>query len=96
MEYDNTNRFAIFPVKEKKNPKGPDYDGPGDCNGRPIRVACWVKVSSKGQKFLSCKIEFKDEQQAEHQSRQQSQPAARPTQQRHPVAPTLGDGDIPF
>lgn len=61
MEYDNTNRFALFPVKEKKNPKGPDFDGPGDCKGRKIRVAAWKKVSGSGKPFLSCVIEFVDE-----------------------------------
>jgi uncharacterized protein (DUF736 family) len=60
-EYDNTNRFALFPVKDKKNPKGPDLDGKGDCNGREIRVAAWKKVSQNGNAFLSCKIEFTDE-----------------------------------
>lgn len=84
MEYDNTNRFALFPVKEKKNPKGPDFDGPGDCKGRKIRVACWRKTSKSGQPFLSCQIEFDDErQQRQNQAGSQS-------------APPPSDDNIPF
>ena len=53
--------FAIFKNDKEGNEMRPDYTGEGaDLNGKPIRVACWIKTGKK-DKFLSCKFQIKDD-----------------------------------
>lgn len=60
-EYDNSNRGALFRVKEKKNERGPDYEGNLDVEGVAYRVAGWIKESKTGMKFMSLSIKVKEE-----------------------------------
>ena len=58
MEYDNTNRGALFRAdKEKENDR--DYSGTLDVNGVAYWVSGWVKTSSAGNKYLSLSVKPK-------------------------------------
>ena len=61
MEYDNTNRGAIFPNMKKATEKHPDMTGSLDVGGVEYYVSGWTKVSKKGQKFLSLSVTAKDD-----------------------------------
>ena len=58
-QYDNTNSFALF-----KNDKGdpvnearPDYTGTVTLEGgKEMRMACWIRESKSGLKFLSGRL----------------------------------------
>jgi uncharacterized protein (DUF736 family) len=60
-QFDETNRWRLFPEENKKNENGPDYTGEVDIGGVKYRLAGWKRVSKKtGKKFLSGAIEPKD------------------------------------
>ena len=82
MEYDNRNTFVLFRNDKKGNDRAPDYRGAYvDSTGVEMDCAAWVKVSKKGDKFLSGKISAK---------RQQSAPSTN-----HGQTPSV-DEDVPF
>ena len=56
-EYNDLNRVAIFPVKEKTNEKGPDFTGNLDADGVKFRVSLWKTESKSGLKYLSGSIQ---------------------------------------
>lgn len=61
-QYDNTNRGVLFKNDKGDNPNGnrPDYSGDINFNGVDMRIAAWLKVSSKsGEKFLSLSVSEK-------------------------------------
>lgn len=60
MEYDNTDRGAIFRNEKKESEKHPDMTGSLNVNGVEYYVSAWTKVSKKGQKFLSLSVKAKD------------------------------------
>jgi uncharacterized protein (DUF736 family) len=60
-QFDETNRWTLFPEENKKSDNGPDYTGEVDIGGTKYRLAGWKRVSKKsGKKFLSGAIEPKD------------------------------------
>jgi hypothetical protein len=60
-EFDESNRWSLFPEENKKSDNGPDYTGEVDIGGTKYRLAGWKRVSKKsGKKFLSGAIEPKD------------------------------------
>jgi hypothetical protein len=61
-DYDDTNRFVLFAETEKKNPKGPDYTGELDIDGKKYRIAGWKKTAkSSGKTFLAGDVEAMDD-----------------------------------
>lgn len=57
MEYDNTNKGALFKDTEKpEGTKKPDYTGKLNVNGKDYRLAGWLRESKTGVKFLSLLI----------------------------------------
>ena len=60
MEYDNTNRGAIFRNDKKESEKHPDMTGSLNVGGTEYYVSAWTKVSKKGSKFLSLSVKAKD------------------------------------
>jgi uncharacterized protein (DUF736 family) len=56
MAFDNTDRGILFPKKDKKSEKQPDYDGKINVGGKDYALAGWKKTSQKGATFLSLKI----------------------------------------
>ena len=61
MQYDNSNRGAIFKNEDKQQDNHPDYKGSLNVNGVDLWVAGWLKTSEKtGKKFLSLSVKPKD------------------------------------
>lgn len=57
MEYDNTNKGALFRDTEKaEGSKKPDYTGKLNVAGKDYRLAGWLRESKSGVKFLSIAI----------------------------------------
>lgn len=63
-EYNDLNRIAVFPVKEKTNEKGPDFTGNLDVAGIKFRVSLWKTEAKSGLKFLSGSITKVEEERA--------------------------------
>jgi hypothetical protein len=68
MEYDNTNRGALFRNHDKdpNDDKERDYSGTLDVEGTEYRISGWVRTSRKtGKKYLSLSVKPKVEKPAE-------------------------------
>lgn len=61
-DFDNTNTGALFKNDKQGNEKRPDYKGSLNVNGEEFTIAAWLKTSKQGQKYMSLKVEAKDEQ----------------------------------
>jgi len=82
MEYDNSNRGAFFRVTDKQgNDKRPDYSGNLNVNGVDYELSGWMKVSKKGNKFMSLTIR---------------EPFKKTTKVATPVVEPFEDDEIPF
>lgn len=61
MQYDNSNRGAIFKNEDKQQDNHPDYKGSLNVNGVELWVSGWLKTSEKtGKKFMSLSVKPKD------------------------------------
>lgn len=60
-QYDESNRGVLFPEREKKGERHPDYTGKIDVEGRVYRLAAWTKAKGVLSIALS---EFKAERDA--------------------------------
>lgn len=61
MQYDNSNRGAIFKNDDKQQDNHPDYKGSLNVNGVDLWVSGWLKTSEKtGKKFMSVSVKPKD------------------------------------
>ena len=82
MEYDNTNRGALFrnDDKDQNDDKDRDYSGTLDVEGNEYWISGWVRTSKNGKKYLSLSVKPK-----------QDKPAA----SKKPRADDFGDS-IPF
>ena len=61
MQYDNSNRGAIFKNDDKQQDNHPDYKGSLNVNGVDLWVSGWLKTSEKtGKKFMSLSVKPKD------------------------------------
>jgi uncharacterized protein (DUF736 family) len=82
MEYDNSNRGALFRVTDKQgNDKRPDYSGNLNVNGVDYELSGWMKVSKAGNKFMSLTIK---------------EPFKKTTKVATPVVEPFEDDEIPF
>jgi len=55
-QYDNTNSFALF-KNDKTKDSQPDYTGNITLEGgKEMRMACWIRESKSGLKFLSGRL----------------------------------------
>ena len=62
MQYDNTNRGALFKNEEKTQDNFPDYKGSINVNGVDLWISGWLKTSEKtGKRFMSLSVKPKDE-----------------------------------
>ena len=60
MQYDNSNRGAIFKNEDKQQDNHPDYKGSLNVNGVDLWVSGWLKTSVKtGKKFMSLSVKPK-------------------------------------
>jgi uncharacterized protein (DUF736 family) len=83
QQYDDTNRGALFKNTKKETDKHPDYKGSINVGGTEYWVSSWLKVSGKGEKYLSLSVQQKD-------AAPQPKPASKSAQ------PDDDDSDIPF
>jgi len=61
MQYDNSNRGAIFKNDDKQQDNHPDYKGSLNVNGVDLWVSGWIKTSEKtGKKFMSLSVKPKE------------------------------------
>ena len=80
MQYDNTNRGAIFKNDRKDTPNHPDYKGSINVNGEEFWVSSWIKEGKTGE-FMSLSITPKGDHA----------PKAQP-----PAAHAASEQDVPF
>ena len=86
MEFDNTDRGALFKNKKKERDSQPDYQGNLDVGGVEYWISAWIKEAKSGMKFMSLSVTMKDGQQAK--------PAAAPQPQ--PQQTKVVEDDLPF
>lgn len=53
MEFDNTNRGALFKNDKEGNESRPDYKGKLNVEGKDLEIAAWLKTSKSGTKYMS-------------------------------------------
>lgn len=53
MAYDNTNKGALFPNRDKKTDKHPSMTGKLNVGGKEWKLSAWSNTSKQGQKYLS-------------------------------------------
>jgi uncharacterized protein (DUF736 family) len=82
MEYDNTNRGAIFKNDRKEKDTHPDYRGKINVDGVDKEISLWVKQSKDGKSFFSASI-------SEPYVKTESAPPK-------PIADELPSMDLPF
>lgn len=92
------NSGSLFKNDRKENDLQPSMKGSAKVNGQEFWVSAWTNTSQKGDKYISFRLEPKEEipvntdPQAQYR-RAPAQPAAAPAQAA-PVAPQ--DDEIPF
>lgn len=64
MEYDDTNRGALFKNERKEKETHSDYNGTINVNGEDFYLNAWLKESKAGKKFFSLSVKAKGEVQA--------------------------------
>lgn len=85
MQYDNSNRGAIFKNDDKQQDNHPDYKGSLNVGGVDLWVSGWLKTSEKtGKKFLSLSVKPKEDKTPK--------PAPKPKQNDF----AGDDSDLPF
>ena len=60
MEYDNTNRGALFTNERKTSDKHPAYRGSINVGGKEYWLSAWIKTGKSGAKFMSLSIQSKE------------------------------------
>ena len=62
MDYDNEKTGALFKnLKATVENKQPQYRGSLTLNGVEYNVSSWIKTSKKGTKYMSLKLQDKDD-----------------------------------
>lgn len=95
-EYDNTNSFVLFPVKDKKSDKHPNLSGTlTDENGVEYYIDGWTNTTHDGRKYINGKIKRKEPkpETVDRTRGGQDRNAPRPPQTSYEP---LTDEDIPF
>ena len=84
MEYDNTNRGALFRNEKRTSDRAPEYNGSLNVDGVDYWISGWIKEGKNG-KFFSLSVQPKEQQQPSKP--QQSRQAAPPSNEDVPFAP---------
>lgn len=81
MAYDNTNKGAVWPNKDREKETHPHWKGNANIDGVEYWVSAWKKADDANPKAPFIKFSFK---------RKEDRPET-------PAGPELGDGlDVPF
>ena len=87
MDFDNTDRGALFRNERKQKETQPEYTGQLNVGGVEYWLSAWVKTSKTGKKFFSLSVQEKQEKATSGHT-----PSSEP---RHQADEPLDD-DIPF
>ena len=69
MEYDNTNKGALFKNKKRETNKHPEYTGTLNVDGKEFWLSAWVKeAKTSGEKYFSMSIKAKEPKGEESQA----------------------------
>jgi len=95
MEYDNTNRGALFRNEKKQKDTHPDYTGSLNVGGVEFFLDAWLKTAASGRKFMSVSVKQKDKQPEAAPS---TPPPSTPPKRQAPPAQGFDDmdDDLPF
>lgn len=104
MQYDDTNRGALFKNDRKEKDSHPDYRGTINIDGQEFWLSAWVKKAASGASFMSLSVQPKEAQQTSQQGGGHQQTRSAPRQQSRQQAPQRQqsrpmndmDDDIPF
>ena len=58
MEYDNSNRGAIWKNDKKEAEKHPDFKGEANCNGKDFWVSAWKRKPGANEKSPALSFSF--------------------------------------
>ena len=75
------NTFSLFKNDKQGNDNAPDYKGNGMRDGKPVQVACWLKVSKSGITYMSGQF-------SEQFKKQDAAPQT--------ATPAIDEADVPF
>jgi uncharacterized protein (DUF736 family) len=64
MEYDNTNRGALFSNKDRASDNHPHARGSIDVGGVEYWISAWTKTDKNGNKYQSLSVTPKEPMQA--------------------------------
>jgi len=87
MNYDNSNRGALFKNNKQGNERRPDYTGTLNVAGTDYQLSAWLKSSKGGDKYMSLSVQPK--RGADDKRPERGQPVAAS------AAPEFED-EIPF
>ena len=59
MNYDNTNRGALFKNTDKQQENHPDYKGSINVAEDDYWISAWLKTSKDGKKYMSLSVQPK-------------------------------------
>ena len=63
MQYDDSNRGALFKNDKKTSDNHPDYKGQANVNGSDCWVSAWIKTDKTGKKYMSLSFQAKEAKQ---------------------------------
>ena len=93
-QYDDTNRGAIWPAKEKKTEKHPDYTGHLNVEGHEYFISAWKKTGDNPKApVLSFSVKRKDSMPPKDYAQQKEDPKPENTSN---YVPPDDIGDLPF
>jgi hypothetical protein len=76
-QYDNRDRGVLFRNEQKDSETDRDYGGSLNVNGVDYWLSGWIKVSTKGTKYLSLSIKPKEQKAAQNKPAAEPKPGAR-------------------
>jgi len=90
------NSGSLFKNDKKENDRQPSMRGSAKVNGQEFWVSAWTNTSQKGDKYISFKLEPKEEIQETTDPQAQYRPAPKAAAPQPTAAPAAQDDDIPF
>lgn len=76
MEYDNTNRGVLFKNNKDGNDRKPDYKGSLNVGGVEYSIVAWLQQKKNGTgKFMSLKVEKREQQMQPLERKPEPSPA---------------------
>ncbi|MDC3217666.1 hypothetical protein OAT94_01690 [Schleiferiaceae bacterium] len=92
MQYDDNNKGALWPAKDRASDKHPHFTGKAMVGGVEYYVSGWKRDPNGNPKAPSVKFSFKAVDEVKAQTMQQVPQQTQPAQ----AAPIDFDDDIPF